>query len=805
MFWLVTVALAADPPPNVWPKGVPYPPEGIPRPDGAVVAEPATVAVAVDRAATSSIQGRILEMGSGIPVSEGTIGLGPEGGPPRWTTPLPADGRFAFPVAPGTYDLTYEGTDHRPVTARVQIGEREEVTVDLRADRGTWETITVYGEPHREEVTRRVITADELLLVPGSFGDPIRALQSLPGVARPATLEGDIIVRGAEAVNTGTYIDEIPVPYLFHFFIGRSVVNPALIDDVEFYAGGMPSRFGDVTQAVVNARTLDTQPKPGFHGRVSADVLDFAVSGEARLSDAFTVQGGYRLSWITGLVTGGVRVYATLKGLGDFRPAFPSLAYEDHLARVAWEQGQDRVVLTFLGAHDALILHPPRMDYDGDGDVEDPPETADLPYDPWRLMDSGFQRVQLRWDRNHLGREQATWLALGPDHEESLLQGLGTIADGIDFGRLNGWTILAKRQDRIALGKDAIRFGADALVVPVTVIDYAHLDEDDQAPTTKEVRTSIGLWGEYQAEVGDAFVAPGVRLATHVFNDQTKVEPEPRVTLRKPIDRRWTGTAFIGRFTQVPPADRYADGIGNPAITRMTSYQASIGVEGRWPSGIELDGTLYASRMDDLVVKDVRVEVREVQNVGDYSYGGPAGYAESVYVPTFKSVRGYAFGLEGMARMRPNGPQFGWVALSIGKSLRVDEGVVRPGDYDMPFSLTAVYARELPWGFRVSGKFRVTSGYPYTPTDAVYLSDEDHWHGLTGLNNSERFPLYRQLDVRIDHTWIMERARWIAYLDMFNALNTKNWMLATYTPNLTRLVPTIWMPILPTLGVEVRY
>jgi hypothetical protein len=282
------------------------------------------------------------------------------------------------------------------------------------------------------------------------------------------------------------------------------------------------------------------------------------------------------------------------------------------------------------------------------------------------------------------------------------------------------------------------------------------------------------------------------------------VEPEPRVTFRQPLTDRWTGTAFAGRFTQVPPADRYADGIGNPAITRMTSYQASVGVEGRWPSGIELDGTLYASRMDDLVVKDVQVEIRESQDIGGYE-GGGLGYAEAVYVPTFHGVRGYAFGLEGMARMRPNGPQFGWVALSIGKSLRVDEGVIRPGDYDMPFSLTAVYARELPLNFRVSGKFRITSGYPFTPVHAVYASDWDHWHGRTGVDNSQRFPIYRQLDLRVDRTWISERARWIAYLDVFNVLNTKNWMLATYTPNFTKLVPTIWMPILPTLGLEVRY
>ena len=37
--------------------------------------------------------------------------------------------------------------------------------------------------------------------IPGTFGDPVQALQVLPGVARPNIAEGSIVVRGAEELT----------------------------------------------------------------------------------------------------------------------------------------------------------------------------------------------------------------------------------------------------------------------------------------------------------------------------------------------------------------------------------------------------------------------------------------------------------------------------------------------------------------------------------------------------------------------------------------------------------------------------
>lgn len=775
--WLVVLAVAraADPPPDA-------PPPDSPRP------------------ADATLRGRVLEFGSGDPVPA-TIHVG------DLTTTTDADGRFELAVPSGDLAVHVSSDRWRPLDTPEHLAPGEILDVLYRVEPLASDTIVVYGEQRREEVARSVWTADELRLVPGSFGDPIRALQSLPGVARPSSIEGAIVVRGAEGINTGTYVDEIPVPYLFHFFIGRSLVNPSLLHDVEFYPGGMPSRFGDTTQAIVNARTLEHEVKRGLHGRVSADLLDFSASLEANpRGGPWSFQGGYRASWIPQVASAGVRVYAALKGLGGDRPGYPVLEYNDWLVRAAYAHGPDRVTLTALGATDTFRVVLPRSDTDGDGRPDDLVDLdLGLPYDPQKLMDTWFYRLQARWDRTG-AHEQTTWVAAGPDRQSSLLEGIGQLADGVEFGELSGWYVVARRRDKVDVGPTTVKWGEDLWLNPVTVEDWSELDDLGSPKRTKELRTSVGAWAEVQHTFGETFVAPGLRIAGQGFQGRTRPQLEPRLTVRTPVADHWTFAGFVGRFSQIPPADRYADGIGNPDLDLITAWQASASLQGRWPAGIEVDATLYGSRSDGLVVEDTRVEIEGT--AGSLDPSGLPTEAESKIVPYYHAVTGYAFGVEGLVRVRPSdAPYFGWLAVTVGRALRVDDGTgeVTPGDYDLPVSVSLVAAYEAPKKWRFSGRIRATSGYPYTPVTGVSVPQWNGWAGLTGDNNGARFPWFRQIDVRVDKTWVQPRARWTLYLDTFNTLNTRNWFLATYTPNYSQLQKIVWIPVIPTLGLEVKY
>lgn len=736
------------------------------------------------------VAGRVVLRGSGLPAT-GELRVGDQ------IVPLDADGAFRLTRAPGLVTLEVVGPESLPARFEIEVGAEGIIDLKLRVEPApSGEEVTVLGE-RREEVSRTVLSAEELRLVPGSFGDPVRALQSLPGVARPGALEGDIVVRGAEALSTAMWIDEIPVPYLFHFIVGRSVINGALLSDVEFLPGALPVRYGNATQAVVNVRTATDRPAPGVHGRLSADLMDTAIAMEGRLPKGWAWRGATRFSWVGGVIGTASRARAYAQGQRDYRPGYVTPRYQDLNLETWWQDERDRVRVGFFGARDVLALKPARFDEDGDGRL-DVPEYPDLPYNPEHLVDNGFARAWARWDRVEGERTQRTVLAVGPSRQSNLIPGIGLLGDGPQLGRIQDTTGLLRREDVFPLNDTwKLRTGAEVMVRPARVDDWSQAFGDEGTVTTRDTQVSSGLWTEAAWRREGLLLAPGVRLSTYYLENGAVVVPEPRVGARVPLHPRWTATAYAGRLSQLPTLDRYAAGTGTPGLGVLGAWQGTAGFEARLPNHVEVDFTAWATAFPHLTLKDT--EARLTTNPFE------PDVAEVLLQPVTREAKGLAAGADLMVRVRGGDAWFGWVALGAQSSQRFDGVRWFPSDRDQPWSVTAVGMRQLPWGFRVSGRFRATAGHPFTPETGIYRPDGDRWSGIPGVRNSARFPAFRQVDLRVDRSWVGDSATWTAYADVYNAFNTKNYLIATYDPTWAELRPTLWIPILPTAGLEVKF
>src|SRR5690606_39043701 len=133
---------------------------------------------------------------------------------------------------------------------------------------------TVVKEDRAIAVSSTTLTDEEIHAAPGTRGDPLRVVSSLPGVATLAGFLPYVVVRGAAPGNTGYYLDGTRVPALFHVAIGPSVIHPYFIDVVDFYPSGAPVRLGRFVSGIIEART-----RPARRDRVHGDV-------EVRLTDA---------------------------------------------------------------------------------------------------------------------------------------------------------------------------------------------------------------------------------------------------------------------------------------------------------------------------------------------------------------------------------------------------------------------------------------------------------------------------------------------------------------------------------------
>ena len=141
----------------------------------------------------------------------------------------------------------------------------------------------------REEVGRRTLDAAALQATPGSLGDPLRALTSLPGTTRPPLESGWLLVRGGEPTHTAVLVDGVRVPLIYHLGGFTSILHPALVDRVDFLPGGGGVRYGQTLAGTVDVVTRRAGPAPEVRGGanlVFAGAYASAPLGPVRASAA---------------------------------------------------------------------------------------------------------------------------------------------------------------------------------------------------------------------------------------------------------------------------------------------------------------------------------------------------------------------------------------------------------------------------------------------------------------------------------------------------------------------------------------
>jgi hypothetical protein len=340
--------------------------------------------------------------------------------------------------------------------------------------------------------------------------------------------------------------------------------------------------------------------------------------------------------------------------------------------------------------------------------------------------------------------------------------------------------------------------GGELTVQPGVITDLTDL------ATTEAIRLWAGPFAEAIWKPGRWRVAPGFRLSVHQLLDGPTLVPEPRIGARFAVDDHWSVVAYFGRLSQGPTLQQAGVGLARGELGVAKSLQSTLGVEARWPSGWGFDLNAYETEMTDLVVRDTELVV------GTFGAGTTftafPNLATLQEAPYYESLRGRAFGVEAQLRMLPKGEAFGWVAGAVGRSLRYrDDGSVFRANADVPFNLVAVWGAGLGKQWTISGRGQLSSGLVYTPQIGSFLPENDVWSAWAGELNSERYRLYRRFDVRVDKTWIGQRARWTLYLDVFNVLNSRNPLFATYNWDYQEPVVQAFVPILPALGLEVAY
>lgn len=736
------------------------------------------------------VTGRVTDAATGAPVAGARVVV--EGAGLEATTG--PDGRFALDgLPPGPVDLLVLSVDHQIAPRSLTLAPGTQATADfaLRAIEAPTE-IVVRGQRERTSLTRRTLEGGMLRTVPGSFGDPLRAVQNLPGLLRAPYIVGVLLVRGASPGDSAIFVDGHEVPIIYHFLGGPSVLPPEMLAGIDFYPGNFSVRFGRAVGGIIDVRTRRAEPEE-WHGSADVDLFDAGGFIEGPIGEDTTIAASARRSYIDAVLRAGDA--ATDAGISTVLPVYYDYqARLDH--RLDGAGGRHRLGVLAFGSEDHLSI------------VGDPGGTGADTDIGARVA---FHRLKLDW---HAAPSEALEWTLSPvvGLEITTFDGGDAQLDATAFvygGRFDLRADLAEtftlRTGLDALGRTVV-FEAE---VPLRIPDYrpypgTHTSDRETQPLERHVgllAAAVYAEGEWTPGGGPLTFVPGVRLDTYRYFGRNRLFVDPRMNVRYALTPRWLIKAGAGLFNQTPPEWRLDEEFGNPDLGLEWAEHYGLGVEHRLSEAVSIDLEGFYIRRHDLSERSEAVEVS-------------AGSGESiddvqVDVERFANTgEGRAYGLELLIKHEVTRRFYGWIAytLSRAESRPTPDAPWAPVRFDQTHILTAVASYKLGSGWEVGARFRLVSGNPDTPiVGATFDGDRGNYEELRGPENSTRQPLFDQLDVRMEKTWTFREWDLAAYLDVQNVYNANNPEFTTWDYRYRESAPVPGIPILPSFGVKARF
>lgn len=665
----------------------------------------------------ATLDGAVRVLGSGDPIPMVTIEL-PDG---TLVAQSDAEGRFQLDVAPGT-PLVFLSPAHM----------RKEATAP---ESGPWivflepapSDLEVVVEARRDDpvVSQQKLDRERVLKTPGTFEDPVRLVQSLPGVTMTPEYgpsAGDIAVRGSAPGENRFYLDGIELPYLYHFNDYASVFHTRLLDELTLYPSTYNSTWGDTTGAIVDTHSVWDQPE-ALHGTVNFNLVMSGGSVAVPLSDTWSIRASGRRSYLD-FASNDSEQYTV----------FP--VFWDYFSRIEHHPSEKaRYGLVFFGAGDHYSRRA------GEPTLLDPYE---------QLLNPSFDYRQ----SFHIGALQQQWAGVPGKLESSLsytrhMLG-GTLPDAQESIQTDRVTLRADalgnlgHSQQLAVGtelRQSFISASSTTARPWPEVSYeTRLLSYGLSGSDALVRFTGGVYGEGRLTAGRLRVSPGLR----VDYDSITALPalDPRINLRFEAGPDTRLRLAAGRYSAFPDDLYLMDAFFTLDDPRPAhSDQLAFGFDHAFAGRLEIGVDTYAAWAKNLL------------------YVFPDGAIAD-------GVVGRSMGVEINSRYRLRDRFFMWLSVSLMDAVRLVDGVTQTFAYDQPYASSFVLSWDFLPGWNTGLRYRLAAGLPYTPiSDGIYDATTDSYRPVYGAAYSARLPLYQKIDAHLEKRWDFQRWNLTAYTE----------------------------------------
>jgi hypothetical protein len=742
-----------------------------------VPATEASTEQTVMSAATLPFKGRIVEKGTKIPMKDVNVFLLPL----KLKTQTDNTGAFAFDNVPsGYYQLVVNVSGYKKLEKDVAVDAGVE-SLNYYVEKETYlgfET-TVIGQKQKRDQTQKTLTQEQFLSMPGSGGDPVKAVQNLPGVNRVQGFSSQVVIQGGEPKDTAYNIDGHDIPIVFHFGGLTSVVMPEALEQVDYLSAGYGADYSRASGGIIGLKTRNASP--GERKKKSfffTDNLKLGGLYETQLSETSDILISGRASYV------GLFLKQVAKDNEDFNLTVAPEFYDiTSIYNKKLDDKQDFKIVA-LASRDTLAF------------VLKEPLKTDPAFRGNFYNETQFYRVVPQWTYKQDSETQY-----------KLSAGVGQNQVIFDLGqqyfnlRSSVLSVRGEMEKTLSsqwvtqVGFDNVYGEADVKLKIVQPRSEGGVSNPFSSSEVKERNTkgrqvNVGVYNRHEIKWQQWTLVPGIRVDRFKTTNETYLTP--RLGLKYDLSPTLLLKTAGGRYYQPAEPQETDKVFGNPDVKSPRADHFTFGFEKDFretsASGLTWQ-TSYFHKWLDQIVDQSFAQVERDGVLVDQNYAN--------------SGRGSAYGVENQIKWNDSIWDV-WLSYTWSESFRWSDRIAKyKHEYDQTHNFNLVAAKKLDNNWKVSGRFRYVTGNPYTPiASGVFDADNDVYLPQRGSFYSERYKDFYQLDLRFDKKWIYDEEIWTLYLDIQNVLNTKNSESIEYSYNYANKEFVSGLPILPAFGIK---
>ncbi len=733
-------------------------------------------------------------------------------------------------IPAGTYNISFQMIGYETVkklNVPVNPDKSTRLDVELMTKSLQGETVIITGKSFTKSLDATVsemnLDFTELMNDPGSAMDVQRMMQALPSVVSGNDQDNEIIVRGGNPAENLFLIDNIEIPNPNHFGMQGSgggpisMIDPLFLQEVDFYAGAFPARFGGKASSVMNIK-LKEGSRDAFHA-----VMDMGMAGigmnlngpvnEGRGSYMFGAHKSY-----LDLIAGGIGLTAIPK----YYSLQGKLVYDLNRSNkliINGIYGNDKILIKEDLSEEALDEKRELVDFRGQTYAGGMSLKSIYNKNSYSLLTlSGVGKI---WDTdvNEKQGNISTPVYRQQDHQTEWT------LKGDYFNRVN-----EKNHLRLGFNLKSIQFFNDEWTKGDTIWNYQYyqagnleqpipfpgINYDDSQYTyrknqvvhvhdTKRQNRSLSslkssLFTQYKFRPIKALeINTGIRYSYFEYASQSYFSTRAGATYQL------TGATSLnfgyGKHFQEPAFIYFANNLRkNKHLKSYHSDQYVLGVEHFFDESMKATVEVYHKNYSDLPVSRQWVEGDSIDYYDNELLSKQAAktsgiefFLQKKMIENLHFTLAYSYYVSQYEDLRPNDNN--WYT----------------GSYDFRNVLTVVggykinnrnkeWYRELKskkwWKYvdwllspgdelELSARFRYSQGRPFTQQH--YDPQLRRWYTRTHQElNTQRLPAYHRLDFMINRRWILKNSAIVAYFNLMNVYNHQNVWGYTYNESGTQ-------------------